>query len=169
MNSLLFSQDLAIVLNNENIELYSVQLPGRYVRLNEPYFKSVFQIVHHMYEALQELWMLDMDLPKLVIMGHSVGAIVGFELTLLIEKELYEGASSSGGGEEAYFGVKHLLVTSCNPPHVITKLNSDRFETKFFCASGGELWDRFALLGLAPVHLRGRKDMLGMYVHDPHH
>ena len=167
-------KDLASVLNEENVELYSVQLPGRYVRLKEACFKSVFQIVHHIYEALQEKWMLDGDLPKLVVVGHAVGAIVAFELTLLIEKNLYESSAAGGGGgggggggsggDADYFGVKHLLVTSCNPPHIVTKLNSDRFETKFFCASGGELFTRFQQLNLPPVYLRERKDILQMYM-----
>ena len=157
-------KDLAIVLNAENVELYSVQLPGRYVRLREPCFKSIFQVVHHVHEAMSDMFMLDLDLPPLVIFGHSVGAIVGFELTLLIEKEHYENASSGAADGGSYFGVKHLLVTSCNPPHVVTTLNSDRFETKYFCSSGGELWDRFKALDLAPVFLRDRKDLLSMYM-----
>ncbi len=137
------------------VEVYSITMPGRYIRYKEKNLVSIFQMCHNIMTALDELHMIRIDLPPLILYGHDVGGIVGFELTLLLQKDF---------GNIVPEPVKHLIVSGCNAPHIVTKLNSDRFETKYFCASGGELHTRLVKLNIIPVFLRDRKDIMNLYL-----
>lgn len=66
----------------EHIELYALSLPGRGSRLQEPLITSMQDLIPQLLHALPELF----DKPC-VFFGHSMGAIVAFELTRQLQQE----------------------------------------------------------------------------------
>lgn len=65
-----------------DVEVCAIQLPGRERRFREPALKSVEAIVDQLAPVLGELF----DRPY-AIFGHSLGALVGFELVRRLRKE----------------------------------------------------------------------------------
>ena len=157
-------KSLANELIKYQIEVYAVQLPGRSIRYNEPLVKTVFQVTHNIMTALDELHMLNHDLPPLVLYGHNVGALIAFDLVRLLFENYNADDVVDASGHHDIYPIKHLIVSGCNPPHIVTKLNSDRFETKYFCASGGELQQHLIKRDLVPVFLKDRKDIMNLYI-----
>lgn len=66
----------------ETIELCLVRLPGRESRLSEPAFTHIEPLVDGLVKALEPL----LDKP-LAVFGHSMGALIGFELLRRLEDE----------------------------------------------------------------------------------
>ncbi len=64
-----------------DIEVCPVQLPGRESRLREPAFVRLAPILDELPDVLQPL----MDMP-FAFFGHSMGAIISFELTLRLRQ-----------------------------------------------------------------------------------
>ena len=67
----------------DDVEVCAIRLPGREKRFSEPAYRSVGPLVEAMADALRN----DVDLP-FVIFGHSLGALVGFELSRQLRREL---------------------------------------------------------------------------------
>jgi medium-chain acyl-[acyl-carrier-protein] hydrolase len=65
-----------------SIEVYPVQLPGHGNRLSEPVFKRIEPLVQSMAEALRPY--LE---GSFAFFGHSMGAIISFELAHLLRRE----------------------------------------------------------------------------------
>jgi medium-chain acyl-[acyl-carrier-protein] hydrolase len=63
----------------DGIEIVAVQLPGRDYRFAEPLLTDIRQIVSQLVESLPPL----LDKP-FVIFGHSLGALIGFDLIRLL-------------------------------------------------------------------------------------
>jgi medium-chain acyl-[acyl-carrier-protein] hydrolase len=82
------------------VELCLAQLPGREVRFKEPVLTRVEPIVTALTQALRPLASL-----PLVIFGHSMGALLAFELARALERE---------GG----FQLEQLCVSGRAAPHV---------------------------------------------------
>jgi surfactin synthase thioesterase subunit len=82
----------------EDVELLVVQLPGRESRLREPAFDNIPEIV----EAVGAVVAQACELPY-ALFGHSMGALVAFELALALE---------AGPGR----GPEHLFVSARRPP-----------------------------------------------------
>lgn len=59
----------------ESVEICAIQLPGRETRLNEPVFTTLHPLVQELAKAL----LPSLDRP-FAFFGHSVGALVAFEL-----------------------------------------------------------------------------------------
>lgn len=64
------------------IEVCPIELPGRGVRLTEPLYKQVSPLVSDLATAIHPL----LDLP-FAFFGHSLGALVAFELTRLLRRD----------------------------------------------------------------------------------
>jgi surfactin synthase thioesterase subunit len=64
------------------VEVISVQYPGRQDRRLEPFAKTVPELAERIYPLLDAY----LDRP-LAVFGHSMGAVVGFELAGLIERK----------------------------------------------------------------------------------
>jgi surfactin synthase thioesterase subunit len=82
----------------DDVELLVVQLPGRESRLREPPFDNIPDIV----EAIGPMVADASELPY-ALFGHSMGALVAFELALALE---------AGTGR----GPDHLFVSARRPP-----------------------------------------------------
>ena len=63
----------------DGIELAAVQYPGRQDRYREPPLTSVYALADRLADVL-------VGTPGLVLFGHSMGAIVGFEVVRLLEQ-----------------------------------------------------------------------------------
>lgn len=82
------------------VQVCAIQLPGRGRRIQEPAFTELSAIVPPLTEAL---------LPHLgsrfAIFGHSMGALIGFELLRELRKRYRRNAA-------------HLFVSGCYAPHI---------------------------------------------------
>ena len=85
------------------VEVRAVELPGRGTRLRERPFLGLLPLVEHLGEALEPY----LDKP-FVFFGHSMGALIGFELARLLRRE---GKSLP----------LHLLVSGHRAPHLPSK------------------------------------------------
>ena len=86
-----------------SIEVHAVQLPGHGNRLREPLFKRVQPLVKSIAEEL----MPHLD-GAFAFFGHSMGAIISFELAQLLRRENKPGPS-------------HLFLSGRQAPHRTTK------------------------------------------------
>jgi len=64
---------------DSNVELVIVQLPGRGARFSEAPYQTMTEIVTAIFYALKEL-----DNKPVIFFGHSMGARVAYELTLML-------------------------------------------------------------------------------------
>jgi medium-chain acyl-[acyl-carrier-protein] hydrolase len=83
-----------------DVEVCAVQPPGRGSRLREPPFTSLRELVAAAATALRPF----MDSP-FAFYGHSMGAVVGYELARLLH-------------EEGHAGPSHLFVSGCRAPQL---------------------------------------------------
>lgn len=65
----------------KNIEVYPVELPGRGSRMSEPPYRNMTPLVHDLGVALKPY----LDKPY-AFWGHSMGALIGFELARLFRR-----------------------------------------------------------------------------------
>jgi medium-chain acyl-[acyl-carrier-protein] hydrolase len=93
-------------LEAAGIEVRAVQYPGRENRLADPPIKDARAMV----AALADLWPLLGGGGHSAIYGHSMGALIGFELALELARR---GAASPP---------LHLFFSGRNPPHLARKL-----------------------------------------------
>jgi medium-chain acyl-[acyl-carrier-protein] hydrolase len=87
----------------QNLELCAVQLPGRENRVREPPFRHISALIEILTESIKSY----LNLP-FAIFGHSVGALVAFELARQIRR-VY-GLSAT-----------HLFVASRRAPHLVSQ------------------------------------------------
>lgn len=88
---------------SSSVEVHSVQLPGHGDRLREPLFKRVEPLVESMAEELRPY--LE---GSFAFFGHSMGAIISFELAQLLRRENKPGPS-------------HLFLSGRPCPHLTVK------------------------------------------------
>jgi pyochelin biosynthesis protein PchC len=87
----------------DDIRVLAVQYPGRQDRFDEPLVDEVDQMVAPIADAMRSL----VGSGQLVIFGHSMGAVLAYELTLELERR--------------HGHVIDLLVVSgAHPPHIPT-------------------------------------------------
>ncbi|GAB2724297.1 thioesterase II family protein [Streptomyces bullii] len=89
----------------EGVELAPVELPGRGSRIDEPVPRDFDALVDALFEGLRG----EFTLPY-ALFGHSYGAVLGYELTRRIEREIAGGA--------ALRAPRALLVSGSRAPHV---------------------------------------------------
>lgn len=68
----------------KNVQVLPIELPGRSSRYKEPLVKDMVEIVQQLVDGLEEPFLRD-DVP-FVIVGHSFGSWIAFEMTREIEK-----------------------------------------------------------------------------------
>ncbi|CAN0038516.1 unnamed protein product [Choristocarpus tenellus] len=86
----------------ESLEVNAIELPGRISRAKERCLTSMAEIVLGIAQALTSLELLD---KPYAFFGHSMGALVAFELAL---KLVADGEPTPA----------HLIVSGCRPPNV---------------------------------------------------
>ena len=69
----------------ERVELLPIELPGRNSRFKEACLRHIEDVVEHAGEALRPYYRKEEDIP-FVILGHSFGGWIAFELTRWIER-----------------------------------------------------------------------------------
>lgn len=65
------------LMMDDTIEIIPMELASRGRRLGEPFYKNIEAAVNDLYKQLSE----QVDTNSFAIFGHSMGAIIGFELT----------------------------------------------------------------------------------------
>jgi medium-chain acyl-[acyl-carrier-protein] hydrolase len=138
-------------------EVWSVELPGRGKRRAERPLRRVEQVIDPLRENLAPL----LDRP-FALFGHSMGAILAFELTRLLRR--------TGGPMPA-----HLFLSGYRAPDVprrrppASKLEDDRFLERLAAIAGPSstaLRDRRMLLWLASA-IRADFELCETYVYHP--
>ncbi|MFD9903807.1 thioesterase II family protein [Streptomyces sp. NPDC059063] len=90
----------------EDVELLAVQYPGRQDRRSEPFAESVTALARGAVDALRAR---GHDDRPLFVLGHSMGSVVAFEATRILEAEA-PGAAAEGPA------VVRLFVSAAAPP-----------------------------------------------------
>lgn len=86
------------------IELIAIQYPGRHDRLADPFVAELTELAAEIGDELPR------DLP-LVYLGHSLGALLGYELAGLLEpRELIMSAPPSSRSHRVYADDRELLA-----------------------------------------------------------
>ncbi len=85
-----------------DVELWGIRLPGRETRLREPAFSSLPPLVTALAETLRPY--LDLDDVPFIIFGHSMGALIAYELVRYWRNQ---------AGPQPI----HLLVSGHRAPH----------------------------------------------------
>ncbi|UMV49317.1 alpha/beta fold hydrolase [Paenibacillus macerans] len=84
----------------KEIEVYTVQLPGRGIRLKEPAFTRMEPLVENLIGDMLPL----LDRP-FILFGHSLGGLIAFQTSRLLE-------------EQHQRSPVHLFISGRNPPHI---------------------------------------------------
>lgn len=84
-----------------NIELWAVQLPGRETRLREKPYRQISSLI----EDLAEVLLPHLNEKPFAFFGHSLGALLGFELTRYLR-------------QQAAVQPLHLFVSGRRAPHL---------------------------------------------------
>lgn len=123
----------------ENIELISLDYPGRGMRVQEPLIKNIYTLVDHMYEEIKG----QLDGPYMIY-GHSMGALIAFLVTHKIlenQREMPE----------------RLFITGCRSP--LTWYKGKRL----FDLPYEEFVEELKLMGGVPTQLLADKDSMGFF------
>lgn len=115
------------------------QAPGRETRFRDPLLTSMEELVTSLRAGLAELEGGE-ALPWVVV-GHSLGGLVGFELTRQLE--------SSGA-----LAPRALLISACPPPAAIHQ------EERYSALPVSALLERLQKLGGLPAELLAQRELL---------
>lgn len=83
-----------------NLELAALQLPGRATRFTEPLLSNMDLVINHVFNEFKK----HLDKPY-ILFGHSVGALIAYELTRKLQNESLPVA-------------KHLIASGSRAPHI---------------------------------------------------
>jgi len=72
-----------LTYSSAEIELFAIQLPGREHRLKEPCFTELEPLIKSLTEAI----IPDLESEKFAFFGHSMGALIAFELTRELRRQ----------------------------------------------------------------------------------
>jgi medium-chain acyl-[acyl-carrier-protein] hydrolase len=118
------------------IEICPVQLPGRGARLHEPPFKSLGPLVESIARALFPY----VDKP-FAFFGHSMGAIIIYELARLLRAEGHKGP-------------EHLFVSGRRAPHLESR------EPPLFNLPDAEFFQELRRLGGTPTEVLEHPELM---------
>jgi len=118
------------------VEVCSVQLPGRGTRIREEPLSDLWQVVEEAAQGLQPYF----DRP-FAFFGHSMGALICYELTRQLESENKTGP-------------KHLFVSAHRAPHL------PRIEPSFYDLPDDELIDELRRLKGTPSEVLENPELM---------
>ena len=121
-----------------NIELWAVRLPGREQRLSEQPFRRMGPLVESLYEA-----MAPQLSSRYAFYGHSLGAVVAFEMARKIERQ---------GGQ----GPIRLLVSAHSAPQIGLR------RLPFYTLPDKEFVDGLRRLAGTPQEALENEDLMGL-------
>jgi medium-chain acyl-[acyl-carrier-protein] hydrolase len=134
------------------INVCPAHLPGRGARINEPVYTDMHELTAAVFENMRDF----LDYP-FAVFGYSMGAIIGFELTRLLQKE----------------GIvpEHLFVAASRPPQlagrdpIIYDLPNEIFKEEISKLNGTprEILENKELLDLMLPLLRGDFQLVETY------
>jgi medium-chain acyl-[acyl-carrier-protein] hydrolase len=119
-----------------SVEVCPVQIPGRETRFREPAFTRLRPLI----EALAESLRPHLDRP-FALFGHSLGALVAFELTRHLQRE--------GAPEPA-----HLFVAGCGAPRARGQ------EPFLHTLPAAEFWKELRRLGGTPAEVLDNEELM---------
>lgn len=105
----LFFTRWSSLLSDDGITFWAIRLPGREMRRNEPLLTKWSELIDPLVEVLQ----VHCSRKPFAFFGHSLGALVSFEMAHQIQKNV--GCSP-----------KALILSSREPPHYSTNLRDYR-------------------------------------------
>jgi surfactin synthase thioesterase subunit len=173
----LFFRKWGEILQENNIALHSLCLPGRCHRINEKYclvsdaaeyIVKIIEIYHENYINSEtdgngnsngngnENDIKWKKVPT-YFYGHCLGALIAFEVAKIFTQQIYTKEHSNND-----YTISHLIVSSCKAPDIITKINKDKYGKKWNIQSDSDLMNRCGELGGIPLLLRNkdRRDLL---------
>ncbi|GAA4115440.1 thioesterase domain-containing protein [Aquimarina addita] len=108
----------------ENIELYPIELAGRGTRISESHYENLEEAVNDIFYQIAD----DITISDYAIFGHSLGALLTYELT---QKIMSMGLRAP----------LHTFFSGRKPPHIPRKekwslLNSSDFQEKILSLGG---------------------------------
>nr|WP_285405768.1 alpha/beta fold hydrolase [Luteibacter sp. ME-Dv--P-043b] len=124
----------------EDIDMWSVQLPGRGSRFNEPPLQSMSEVLHELLPVVEML----LDYPS-VLLGHSLGCRIGFELIRKLESE-------------GRLVPSHFIASGCRPVHLADDA------TPMWPLSHDEFVARLTQYEGMPSELLNDKDVMALIV-----
>lgn len=123
------------------IEVAAVLLPGREARLDEPAEPDLDVLLHQLLAGIAA----DLTERPFVLLGHSMGGLVAFELARALE---------AGGGPIP----RALVVTGCRAPHALRPpLNIGGMNSEEFLAL-------LASYGGTPPHVLANPELLELFL-----
>jgi medium-chain acyl-[acyl-carrier-protein] hydrolase len=139
------------------VEVCPIQLPGRENRINETPFKRLSHLLDELADVLQPLF----DLP-FAFFGHSMGALVSFELTRQLRQRDAPLPS-------------HLFISGSGAPQMsdpeppIHQLPRDEFvaAVRRFNGTPEEVWQHDELVKILLPYLRADFEVCETYVYQP--
>lgn len=141
----------------KTVELCSIELPGRFRRLNE----SPYQELDSLLSALSTVLIPYFNKP-FAFFGHSMGGLVSFELTRLLRRKFNQSPV-------------HLFLSGCravqipNPNPIIHNLDDDKFKQEIINYGGTptEVIDNEEMMAILIPTLRADFTIFENYVY--HH
>ncbi|MGK7950699.1 MAG: thioesterase II family protein [Xenococcaceae cyanobacterium] len=140
----------------KTVELCSIELPGRFRRINEPPYQELNSLVSTLSTELIPYF----DKP-FAFFGHSMGGFISFELTCLLRKQFNQSPL-------------HLFVSGCravhlpNPNPIIHNLDDEQF-IRAITGYGGipqEVLNHREMMELLLPALKADFTMFENYVYD---
>lgn len=127
-------------LSHTPIEVFSMQLPGRSTRIDEPGCPSFEEMLSHLEECMME------DFLPFVFLGQSFGGIIAYELA----KRLVHSQKILP---------RNLIITSCIPPQYMKELKkySHLPDEEFLKSIENDF-------GSMPQELKSSKDLLSLAI-----
>jgi medium-chain acyl-[acyl-carrier-protein] hydrolase len=122
-----------------SVEVLSVQLPGREERLREDPLRSIGEIARHLKPVVRQL----LSRP-FAFFGHSMGALVAFELFLQLDRQ--------GGPSPS-----HFFASACRAPQVVCSRPPLRDLPE------DEFLDRLKRMGSLPEALFAEPELLALF------
>jgi medium-chain acyl-[acyl-carrier-protein] hydrolase len=120
----------------DNVDLIAVQLPGRENRFCEPFKGNMQEVIESLFENFQ-----DFKDKSFIFFGHSLGAIISYELACKIQNE-----NSTN--------LQHLIVSACKAPQSKSRRNM------IYNLTDQQLFEEICKYNGIPKELLNEKELL---------